>query len=160
MGVMGSMVSGMGSMMGGMQQASSIEASGQAQANAHMYNAQVAENNAILAMQTGYANAKQQHRQNSARHGQLMVEMLGSGLDISTGSSTIVLAEDIAQGMLEEKKIIHDGTVKAYNYRNQATLDRYYADSAIAAADNQAAGVRTSGILGGVKSMFSVFGSK
>ncbi len=157
---MGAGISAVGGIASAMNQSSSIQSAGQAQANAYMYNAQVAQNNALQARQVAAANAKQQHRANSARHGQLIVEMLGSGVDISGGgTSTLVLSEDIAQGMLEEKKILHDGEVKAINYQNQATLQQYYADSALVAADNQSSGVMTSGILGGVKSLFGMFSS-
>lgn len=146
------------SIAGGMMQANSARSAGDAQAAAYNYNAQIAENNAVIAKQTALADAKQQHRVNAARHGKMVTQIIKQGVELNTGTPLLILDEDAAQGKLEERKIIHKGDLQAYNYQNEATLQRFYADQAQAAAENQASGAMTSGILGGMKGLFGMFG--
>lgn len=148
----------MTSVMGGMQQASAAQASGDAQAAAYNYNAQIAENNAIVAKQTAAADAAQQHRVNSAQHGKLITQIISSGVALDTGTPLLILAEDAGQGELEKQKILYKGETQALNYRNEATLQRFYGEQAQAAASNTASAATTGGILGGMKGLFGMFG--
>lgn len=145
------------SVFGGMQQASAAEASGEAQAQAYMYNAQVAENNALLAKKVAAADAAQQHRLNAARHGKLVTQIIKQGVELNSGTPLLILSEDVAQGELEKQKILYKGEAQAYNYRNEATLQRYYAEQSTAAASNSANAARTGGLLGGMKGLFGMF---
>lgn len=149
----------MSSVMGGMQQASAAQASADAQSQAYMYNAQIAENNAVLAKKVALADAQQQHRVNAARHGKMVTQIIKQGVALDSGTPLLILAEDAAQGELEKQKILYKGEMQAYNYRNEATLQRYYADAAEAAGNNSANAAMTGGILGGMKGLFGMFGS-
>lgn len=146
------------SMAGGMQQANAASAEGEAQAAAYNYNAQIAENNAIAARQAALADSKQQHRVNAARHGKMVTQIIKQGVALGTGTPLLILSEDAAQGELEKQKILQKGELQAQNYRNEATLQRFYGEQAQAAAENKANAAMTGGILGGMKGLFGMFG--
>lgn len=148
----------MTSIYGGIQQAGAASAAGDAQAAAYNYNAQIAENNAIAAKQAALADSKQQHRVNAARHGKMVTQIIKQGVELNTGTPLLILSEDAAQGELEKQKILHKGELQAQNYRNEATLQRFYAEQAQAAAENQSSAAMSSGILGGMKGLFGMFG--
>lgn len=144
--------------IGGMQQASAARAQGDAQAQAYLYNAQVGEYNAQAALQASQADARQQHRANALRHGKLVSQIIGQGVDMDFGTPILIIEEDIKQGELEKNKILHGGRMEAYQQRSQATLNRYYAAQAEAAGKNQAKAARTQGLLGGLRGITGLFG--
>lgn len=157
MGALGTVFSVAAPIAGGFAQASAARAEAQAQAQAYEYNAQVAENSALSARQAAAADAQQQRRVNAARHGKLIAQIAGQGVRIDEGTPLLIMDEDIAQGELERRKILHKGELEAYNHRNQAALQRYYAAQAHAAGENRARGAITSGLLSGATGLFGGF---
>lgn len=156
--LLGAAAGGVSSIVGGSASANAAQAQAQAQAQAYQYNAQVADNNAIAARDAAQADVKQQNRVNSLKHGKLITQAIAQGVELS-GTPLMIMDEDTAQGALESKKIGYKGEIQARNFQNQATMQRYYADSAIAAGDNQANAARSSGLLGAFGSFTKLLGS-
>lgn len=154
----GAAASGVSSMIGGNASANAAQAQAEAQANAYRYNAQVADNNAVAARDAAKADVKQQNRVNSLKHGKLITQAIAQGVELS-GTPLMILDEDTAQGALESKKIGYKGEIQARNYQNQAQMQRFYADAAISAGENQANASRTSGLLGAFGSFTKLLGS-
>lgn len=105
---------------------------GQAQANAADYNAQVDSINKGLALQD-------QSRQSYLAQGRAIAGYGASGVQTSSGSPVDVLADSVAQSVLDRAKI-------SYNYDSRINLDRAQADNYRTSSLLNAAGAGLRGI--------------
>ena len=120
------------SAMGAMQQ-------GQAASDAANYNAQVAQQNANLAVQAGQEEATREDRAAAQRR----------GTQIAYGGSGIGLLDQLEDSAKEDRlarnTIIHGATLQAIGLNNSANLDLASASNAKAAGNLSAAGSLLSG---------------
>lgn len=142
-------LSAVSTVVGSVMSAGNQQASAQAQANAAYYNASVAQQNANAAMQAANANKLQQDRENRARLETVRSKYLGSGIELE-GTPLMVLWEETSQNALESEKILHQGKVQQAQYLNQAAMDQYQGDTALAVGNQQASGTLLGGIFSGV----------
>jgi hypothetical protein len=142
--MIGSMVAGAGSsIMGGIGQQNALGA----QAASSRYQAQVAENNRLIAEQNaryatmaGAGNAQAQDFQTRAQLGTARAAQGASGIDVGSGSP-VEVRDSISQlGRLKTLEEIQKADLSAYGYRTQGTefgaqagLARMQAESAEAA---------------------------
>lgn len=127
---------------------------GQATANAAKYQAQVAQNNAVIANQNadysiaaGQAGAANTSRKGAAAVGKIKAAQAASGIDVNSGSAVNVQAGERATNKLDTETVLNNAELQAYGYRSQATgyeatagLETYKAEQAPIAADFSAAG--------------------
>jgi hypothetical protein len=110
---------------------------GQAQQKAFEYNAAINEQEA-QAIETRTATEEEQKRRDYARlMGSQRAGYAAAGVDLSSGTPLDVLTEQAYQA---EKDIIntrYTGAVEATSKRNQATLNRYYGEQAVTAANTK-----------------------
>jgi hypothetical protein len=148
-------------LIGGLISAVGTIASGQAQANALNYQSQVAQNNAIAAQQ--YANYAIQAGEQKATTvsmkeaevgGQIKAAQAASGVDVNTGSNKLVQMSHRELGQLDTETEMNKADLAAYGYKVQATnflaqsqLDQYEASQA-----------QEGGILGGLGQAFGAAG--
>lgn len=130
-------IGGISSIMAANQQAASQRAAAQAQANAYQINAQIADQNAIAAQQAKNVEAEDLARKDRYKLSQKKVAYLKGGVTLD-GSPLMVLEEDAATASVDQQRIRHEGAVQASNYRNQATQQRYQAQTALVIGNNQA----------------------
>ena len=102
---------------------------GQAAGAAAEYNAQINQQNAVIAQQDAAARAGQQERENYLRLGAIRASQGKSGGVAGAGSVLDVLADTAAQGELEVQNILYQGDLRARGFENTATLDEYNADN-------------------------------
>lgn len=102
-----------------------VGAIGQAQsaASASKYNAAVNTQNALVAEQQGEAAAQAQERDAQRRLGAAVAAYGASGVDITTGSPTDVLADSSRMAALDNLTTRYNYRMRALGYQNQATLD-------------------------------------
>lgn len=119
-----------------------------AQAGAARYNAQVAQQNAAIALDQGNAAAAAQNREARRKIGAAIASYGASGVDGSSGSPMDVLADSVRAATLDNLTVQYNYKLKALGYENQATLDK-------ASAKNY----ETAGVLNAVGSAAKGFGS-
>lgn len=118
---------------------------GKAAKRAADYNAQVAQQNAMLAREQAQANARIADRRNRLRLGAIRAAQGASGGAAGEGSVLDVLGDVATQGELEKQQILYSGEVQARGYSNEATLSRMKGKSASAAAKLKAGSALLSG---------------
>lgn len=128
---------------------------GQGQANALNYEAQVAQMNATTALTSAKLNADKQSLQAQKIMGQASANYGASGVSATSGSVLNVMAASAANAELDRQNTIYGGQLKATNYENQASLDKFGAGQAITGGYLRAlgslagAGAQASNLLGG-----------
>jgi hypothetical protein len=102
--------------------------SGQATANAASYQAQVAQNNAIIAEQNaayaseaGLASAAATSMKGAAASGKVKATQAASGIDVNTGSAVNVQASERETNVLNTETVLNNAELRAYGYRARAT---------------------------------------
>jgi hypothetical protein len=92
-----------------------------------LYAAQVADNNSKIANQQGdyalaAANTKAQDEgvKNAQREAGIKTGQAASGIDVNSGSAVEVQASQRAVDQLDVERILQDGGLTAWGYRNQA----------------------------------------
>lgn len=115
---------------------------GKAQAAAANYEAQVAQNNARLALENGAVQEQAQRQQMQGLIGQQRAAYAASGVALDSGSALGVIEGTARQGELDALTIRADARQQAQNFRSQATMGRFSARNA-----------KTSGMLGAVGSL-------
>lgn len=95
-----------------------------AKSDALKHNAQVADFNADTVHQQGLASDQALDRDIRATQGKMMAAYGGSGVDTSTGSPLVVLADSIRRGVLDRATNKWNFTMQESNYRNEAAGDR------------------------------------
>lgn len=99
---------------------------GQAQQQAYEYNAKVAEANAEAQKTETTYEEQQSHERLRRLMGTQRTLYAKAGVDLSSGSPLLVLAETAAEGAEEIQAIRYGGDVAATKELNQARLDRMY----------------------------------
>lgn len=95
-----------------------------AKADALDHNAQVADFNADTIHQQGIASDQALDRDIRATQGKMMASYGASGVDTSTGSPLIVLADSIRRGVLDKATNKWNFTMQETNQRNEASALR------------------------------------
>ncbi len=111
-------------------------------------------NQATLADQNA-TEAEQQGQYNETRQSEIAnsnASYGASGVTSNSGSVAAVIGESNANAQMDELNILHGADVKALNYKNQATMDRYGAASAMLGAYWGAAGALTGSAIQGLSS--------
>lgn len=114
---------------------------GESEARAAKYNANIAEQNAVIARQQGQVAVEAQQRDAARKIGAMVAAYGASGVQTDSGSPLDVLADSASKSTLDGLTIKYNYTLKALGFDTQAKLDRMGAKTA-----------RTSGILGGAAS--------
>lgn len=136
---------------------------GQATANAANYQAEVANNDAVIAQQNatyaekaGAAQTQQESMKNAAVAGSIKAGLAANGVDVNTGSASDVELSQRETGQLDTETTNNNALLTAYGYRTQATnftaqagLYQSEAEQAPIGADIGAAG----GLLGNASSI-------
>lgn len=132
---------------------------GAAAHNAADYQAQVANNNAIIAKQnaayatqSGLQQAANQSMKGRAQMGKIKANQAASGVDVNTGSSADVQQSQREVNKLDTDTVLNNAELKSYGYRTdasnfqaQAGLDEMQAEQApIGAAFSAAGGLLSS----------------
>lgn len=91
----------------------------------------IQEQNAAEAESQGQQEAKQQGIVSEQKIGQSVASYGASGVTQNSGSVGAVIGESHANAELDRLNILHGADIKATNYDNQATMDRYGANSAL-----------------------------
>jgi hypothetical protein len=101
---------------------------GQATANASAYQAQVAQNNAIIAEQNatyasnaGLTQAAATSMKGAAAGGKVKAAQAASGIDVNTGSAVNVQASERETNVLNSETVLNNAELQAYGYRAAAT---------------------------------------
>lgn len=122
------------------------------------YQAQVANNNAIIAKQNaeyataaGNAKAQQQEMATRAAIGNQMAAQASSGLDVNSGSAVDVRSSTAALGTISELNIRNNAAREAYGFTQQG--QDFTAEAGLDKAKGSAA--LTTGIVGGVGTLIS-----
>jgi hypothetical protein len=103
--------------------------SAQASANAARYNAQINDQNAVVAQSQGKADAFQQEQIGYRSLSAIRAATGASGLQM-TGSPLDVLSSSASQAELDVQKVKYNASLKALGYTNNAALDRNRAKNA------------------------------
>jgi hypothetical protein len=127
--------------------------SGQATSNAATYQAQVAQNNAIIAEQNanyaseaGLASAAATSMKGAAASGKVKATQAASGIDVNTGSAVNVQASERETNVLSSETVLNNTELQACGYRAkaseeaQAGLEKEGAEQATVGADIGATG--------------------
>lgn len=118
---------------------------GQAAKAAADYNAQVANNNAIVAEQQSQSQAMVQGRRAMMQNGGLLANMAANGIEVGEGSPIDILSQSAANAEMDRQNIVYNGRVKAQSLRNQAQLDTFQGETAQSNGFMSAAGTLLSG---------------
>ena len=141
-------------LIGGIISAVGTIAGGVAQANAAKYQAQVAANNAIIAQQLATTTIEQTQAKTAAQSmkeaelgGQIKAAQAAGGVDVNTGSNKEVQISHRMLGKLDTENVMQSGQLQAYgylaqktNYEAQSKLDTYQASTAMTGAELGALG--------------------
>lgn len=129
-------------------------AAGQAQKSAAKFNAEVANNNATMAVQQANADATKIRDRNRRLAGTQRAALAKSGVNLS-GSGEDVMYDSAIQGELDALTTIYKGHVEGVNYHSQASLDTFQGNSAYSAGLFSAGG----SLLSGAGSMAQAYGN-
>jgi len=142
---------------------------GAAQAQAAMYNAQVARNNATIdnwaadyTGKVGFIQAADQSTKGAVTGAKVKTAQAANGIDVNTGSAVDVQVGQREIGQKDATTVLRDAQLKAYGYRVAANNENSKADldTMGASADQQAASASAQGsILSGATSILGKFGS-
>lgn len=117
LGLIGGLVSGIGSLM-----------QAQAAAQAAEFNAKVNEINAKTARWQAGADAKQRRREKMRAMGSMRAQYSANGVQLA-GSALDVASDSFLEMTLDEKMVVYGGEVKATDFENQAKLNKMEARS-------------------------------
>lgn len=122
------------------------------QMTADTLNAQAGQQDAMAreAEAAGKYNASRQMMAANQKIGQSVAAYGAAGVTSNSGSVGAVLASSAANAEADRLNILHGADIKAINYNNQASMDRYGAQSAIAGSHWQAFGAITGGAINGL----------
>jgi hypothetical protein len=146
LGIVGGLISAVGTIAGGV-----------AQANALRYQAQVAHNNAIIAQQTatrsleaGRIASENKSLQEAEQGGAIKAAQAAGGVDVNTGSNVEVQKSHRIIGALDTATVMSNAEMQAYGYRVQG-----YNQEAQAGLDTaEAKQAEIGGVIGGVGQAF------
>jgi hypothetical protein len=146
LGIVGGLISAVGTVAGGV-----------AQANALRYQAQVAHNNAIIAQQTatrsleaGRIASENKSLEEAEVGGAIKAAQAAGNVDVNTGSNVEVQKSHRIIGALNTAQVMSNAELQAYGYRVQGYNQEAQAGLDTAEAKNAEIG----GIIGGVGQAF------
>ena len=146
LGIIGGVISAVGTISAGI-----------AQKNALDYQAQVANNNAIIAQQNanyaieaGQSKAAQQSLQEAERGGEILAAQAAGGVDVNTGSNKAVRQSQRELGNLNTRQQLANAQLTEYGYLSQKT--NYQAQSQLDTYQGKQAEI--GGFLGGAGQIF------
>lgn len=119
--------------IGAMQQAN-------AQASASRYNAQVSARNRQLAINQAATERDDAANQNKRSLAQIHALYGASGFDTGTGSALDAMADSAGEGLLNEKRAVYKGDIRALGLTDQQNVATATAANAEAAGPINAAG--------------------
>lgn len=132
-------------LVGGVVSAYGTYQAGQAQQKAYDYNAALYEQAAVAEKKKATYEEEIARSRLKKLIGTQKALYAKAGVDISSGSPLLVMAETAGQGEKDIRMIRYGGDVKAVEQRNRATLARFYGSSASKLATISAAGQALSG---------------
>jgi hypothetical protein len=149
-----------GSILGGI--GGGISAYGQIQSSkvesaAYKYNASINDANAIQARRKADYEEEQSRKRLHTLMGKQQALYAKAGVDLSSGSPLLVLAETAASGEEEAQNIRQVGDVNVAEQKNQATLNRFYAKQTIRAGKTAAWSTALSSMSGSAGSAYSTY---
>lgn len=134
-------LSAFGAYQSGQNAAASAQAQGRAQAAnaaAALYNAQLAEQNAVITRQQETFAVESQQRAAARTIGAMVAGYGASGVQMDTGSPLDVLADSVRTSELDKLTLQYNYELRARDYENQAALDRMNAANGLAASTTYA----------------------
>lgn len=102
---------------------------------------------AVEAQQKGQYDAMRQQLVSEHKIGTSIASYGASGVTASSGSMLDVVQASHQNAELDRLNILHGADIRAINYQNQASMDRYGADSARMGAYWKALGAMTMGLV-------------
>lgn len=115
-------------------------------ANSLRYQSSIQTQNAQNALTAAALNANKQQMQTTRALGGITAGYGASGVEQSSGSVQAVLGASAANGEMDRQNILYGGQIRSINSENQASMDNYSANNAIAAGYfNAVSGVLTAG---------------
>lgn len=111
------------------------------------HNAQIAEQNAKAAEQSAEFNADLKRRQFQRLQGQQLAKMGGTGSTME-GSPLDIIATSAAENEMDILNTLYKGKIQAWNFENDAGVERYKGDTA-----------KTQGLMQGTSTILSGLGS-
>jgi hypothetical protein len=98
--------------------------------NAGNYNAEVARQNAIHAVQAGRARVENVGLKNAAVGGHIKAVQAANNVDVNSGSAVDVQKSARMAGNVDVVNTMNDALIEAYGYNAKSTLDKYGAKTA------------------------------
>lgn len=114
--------------------------SGESQAEAAKYNAQVAANNAAYTSAAGEQSATNESMKNAAGTARIKASQAANGIDVNNGSAVKVQQGAREAGNIDTQTVENNALLTAYGYQAQSALDKETEKTAPIGADLQAAG--------------------
>ena len=150
MGLVGGLVSAVGTIAGGIAQKNAADYQSQVAAN----NAIIAKQNAAYSIEAGQAKTAMTSMQEAETGGQIKTAQAANGVDVNTGSNKAVQISQREVGNLNTKQQLSNAQLTAYGYQSQAMnytaqsqLDTYQGKTAMLGAELGAAG-QVAGVAG------------
>ena len=125
------------------------------EAAAYKYNASINDRNAVQERQKADYDEEQSRKRLHILMGTQRALYAKAGVDLSSGSPLLVLAETAAEGEEEAQNIRWQGDVNVAEQKNQATLNRFYAKQGIKASKTAAWSTMLSSASGSAGSAYS-----
>lgn len=155
---MGDLVSAGGEIFSGISE----QGAANAQKNIARQNAEVAERNASLTMQTGEGQSEQLGMRNKAVAGKIKAGQSGSGVDVNSGSAKDVQTSQRALGLFDTMTLKSNAAreafgfkVQAKQFRDEAAIAKTKANQAVVSSSINA----FSSLLSGASSASSAYSS-
>jgi hypothetical protein len=118
---------------------------GKAQREAYEQNAEISRQNAIAAeKQAAYEEGIQREKADALKSRQRAL-YAKAGVDITSGSPLLVMAEDMEKAEMDAQAIRYSGNVKKTGYLNKANLSEFYGEQAESAGKSGAFSTLLSG---------------
>lgn len=111
--------------------------SAKAEVAAYRFNARINAADAVAARTKSDYEEKQSRKKLITLMGSQRALYAKAGVDLSSGSPLLVLANTAAEGEEEAQNIRWQGDVEVASHKNKATLNRFYANSTSKAATMQ-----------------------
>lgn len=100
--------------------------------NAANYNAEVARQNAIHAVEVGQVKAMNVGLRAAATGGRIKAAQAANNVNVNTGSAVAVQQGQREAGAVDQANTSNDALTQAYGYQAQSNLDKYQGKAAIA----------------------------
>lgn len=140
--------------IGMVAQAQAAQQNAKAQQQAYEYNAAVARNNATAAEQQARADSDRIRRRYNQVLGKQRASAASLGLLAGGGSFEDIQYDSLLQGELDAMNREYQGEVEANRFRNEAQLQTFYGQTAIARGRSEATGA----LLGGASQIVGQVG--